>query len=67
MNPRLSKIQDMMRWQLENQPGNHQIKSGLKTSELRALGLQHFDGRWTHQIVVKGAWKTFEILPKAGK
>lgn len=60
----LKKLEARMASHAKTNPGSDRIEPGFKASELRAMGLQLFNRKFTHQIRIGDGFKTFEIIPR---
>lgn len=57
-------IESMLDWCVRNKPHLSVVTTMLNEQQLRGIGAQHFNGKWTYQINHAGSWKTFELVPK---
>lgn len=59
-------IESMLRYHARNN-GPETIPTLLSGADLKQIGAQEFQGKYTYQIHHEGRWRTFELVPRAKK
>jgi hypothetical protein len=65
MSKNKQAVESMLAWTAKNRPVASLVTTSLKPDQLREIGAQHFNGKWTYQIKHGDAWKTYELVPRA--